>query len=45
MHHSLAPEDGRVAEARAMILDAFVIAPADRHAPPHHASRILEVIR
>ena len=45
LHHSLAPEDGRVAEARAMILDAVVIEPADRPAPPVRASRILEVIR
>ncbi len=45
LHHSLAPEDGRVAEARAMIQDAFVIEPADRPAPHVRASRILEVIR
>ncbi|HEY5948472.1 MAG TPA: thymidine phosphorylase [Kofleriaceae bacterium] len=45
LHHSLSPEDGRVAEARAMILKAFVIEPADRPAPPVAQSRILEVIR
>jgi len=45
LHHSMAPEDGRVAEARAMIRSAFVIEPADRPAPPVRASRILEVIR
>ncbi len=45
LHHSLAPEDGRVAEARAMIENAFVIQPADHPAPPVRASRILEVIR
>ncbi len=45
MHHSLSPEDGRVAEARAMILSAVVIDPVDRPAPPLRTSRILEVIR
>jgi pyrimidine-nucleoside phosphorylase len=45
LHHSMAPEDGRVAEARAMISEAFVIEPADRPAPPVRASRVLEVIR
>ena len=45
MHHSLSPEDGRVAEARAMIISAFVIEPTDRPDPPARASRILEVIR
>ncbi len=45
LHHSFSPEDGRVAEARAMILDAFVIQPPDHPAPPVHKSRILEVIR
>jgi pyrimidine-nucleoside phosphorylase len=45
LHHSLSPEDGRVAEARAMIEAAFVIEPADRPAPHVRASRILEVIR
>jgi pyrimidine-nucleoside phosphorylase len=45
MHHSLAPEDGRVAEARAMIMGAVVIEPVDRPAPPVRASRVLEVIR
>jgi pyrimidine-nucleoside phosphorylase len=45
LHHGLDPEDGRVAEARAMIEAAFVIEPADRPAPLVRASRILEVIR
>jgi pyrimidine-nucleoside phosphorylase len=45
LHHGLPPEDGRVAEARAMIEAAFVIEPADRPAPPVRASRVLEVIR
>ncbi len=45
LHHSLAPEDGRVAEARAMISAAFVIAPADQPAPALRTSRILEVLR
>ncbi len=45
MQHSLAPEDGRVAEARAMIENAFVIVPADSPAQPVRSSRILEVIR
>jgi pyrimidine-nucleoside phosphorylase len=42
LHHSL--EDSRVAEARAMIEKAFVIAPADTPYENRH-SRILEVIR
>jgi pyrimidine-nucleoside phosphorylase len=42
LHHSL--ENGRVAEARAMIENAFVIAPSDTHFEPR-ASRILEVLR
>jgi pyrimidine-nucleoside phosphorylase len=42
LHHSL--EDSRVAEARAMIEKAFVIAPADTPYE-HRPSRILEVIR
>jgi thymidine phosphorylase len=48
LHHSLTPEDGRVAEARAMIEAAFVIQPLDSSAQPAPAvrdSRILEVIR
>jgi thymidine phosphorylase len=45
LHHSLTPEDGRLAEARAMIARAFVLEAADRPAPPPRASRILEVIR
>jgi pyrimidine-nucleoside phosphorylase len=45
MQHSMAPEDGRVAEARAMIESAFVISPVDSPAPPVRTSRILEVIR
>jgi pyrimidine-nucleoside phosphorylase len=45
LQHSMAPEDGRVAEARAMIEAAFVIAPIDSPAPHVRPSRILEVIR
>jgi len=45
LHHGLAPGDGRLAEARAMIEAAFVIEPADRPAPPVRGTRILEVIR
>jgi pyrimidine-nucleoside phosphorylase len=45
MQHSREPEDGRVAEARAMIENAFVIEPADKPAAPVRTSRILEVIR
>ncbi|MEO8842909.1 MAG: thymidine phosphorylase [Kofleriaceae bacterium] len=45
LHHSLAPEDGRVAEARAMIERAFVIQPADQSLLPPRTTRILEVIR
>nr|HEX4318224.1 thymidine phosphorylase [Kofleriaceae bacterium] len=44
MHHDLAPGDARVAEARAMIERAFVIAPVDAPAPPLRATRVLEVI-
>ena len=42
--HGMAPGDGRLAEARAMIEGAFVIQPADQPyaAPP--ASRVLELI-
>ena len=45
MHHGLSPEDGRVAEARAMIERAFVIESTDSPAPALRTSRILEVIR
>jgi pyrimidine-nucleoside phosphorylase len=45
LHHNLSPQDGRVAEARAMIEAAFVIEPADRDLPPPLGSRIREVIR
>ncbi len=45
LQHGLAPGDGRVAEARAMIEKAFVIVPADSPAPALRTSRILEVIR
>ncbi len=45
LHHSLAPEDGRVAEARAMIERAFVIDPVDAPVVPLRSSRILEVMR
>jgi thymidine phosphorylase len=45
LQHSMPPEDGRVAEARAMIEAAFVISPVDRPAPPVRATRILEVLR
>ncbi|MBA3395409.1 MAG: thymidine phosphorylase [Deltaproteobacteria bacterium] len=44
LHHNLG-ESGRVAEARAMIENAFVIEPADRPATPPRSTRILEVIR
>ena len=45
LHHSLAPEDGRLAEARAMIEGAFVIQPADQPVMPPRTTRVLEVIR
>jgi len=45
LHHSLSPEDGRVAEARAMIEGAFVIQPPDMPAPDSRDTRVLEVIR
>jgi len=45
LHHSLPEGDARVADARAMIEKAFVIAPVDAPAPPVRSSRILEVIR
>jgi len=44
LHHDLDPEDGRVAEARAMIVGAFAMVPPDQ-AVSAPASRILEVIR
>jgi len=44
IHHSLSPQDGRLAEARAMISRAFVI-DQDLTAAPPPATRILEVIR
>ena len=45
LQHGLAPGDGRVAEARAMIAGAFVIVPADAPATAVRTSRILEVLR
>ena len=45
LQHGLAPGDGRVAEARAMIEKAFVIVPADSPALVLRNSRILEVLR
>jgi hypothetical protein len=45
LHHSLPAGDRRLADARAMITEAFVIEPADRPSPPVRASRILEVIQ
>lgn len=45
LQHGLAPGDGRVAEARAMIAKAFVIVPVDSPAPVLRTSRILEIIR
>jgi len=45
LQHGLAPGDGRVAEARAMIEKAFVIVPADSPALVLRSSRILEVLR
>jgi thymidine phosphorylase len=45
LHHSLSPQDGRIAEARAMIENAFAIEPASGAAPPVRSSRILEVMR
>jgi len=44
LQHSLPATDGRIAQARAMITEAFVIQPADQPAPPVRASRVLEVI-
>jgi pyrimidine-nucleoside phosphorylase len=44
LHHNVT-ESGRVAEARAMIENAFVIEPPDVPAAPVRSSRILEVIR
>jgi len=43
--HGMAPGDGRIAEARAMIEGAFVIQPADHPYDEPPASRVLEVIR
>src|SRR5512140_2830534 len=45
LHHGLSPEDGRLAEARAMIEHAFAIEPVDHRAPPVRTSRILGVVR
>jgi pyrimidine-nucleoside phosphorylase len=45
LQHGMPPEDGRVADARAMIESAFVIEPADKPASSPRTSRILEVIR
>ena len=45
LHHSLAAGDGRLADARAMIANAFVIEPASNPAPALRASRVIEVIR
>jgi thymidine phosphorylase len=45
LHHGLSPEDGRLAEARAMIEHAFVIEPISAPARRLATSRILEVIR
>ena len=44
LHHNLT-DSGRVAEARAMIENAFAIQPADAPAAPVRGSRILEVLR
>ena len=44
IHHSFAPGDGKLAEARAMIERSFVIDP-NAAATPVRTSRILEVIR
>ena len=45
LHHSLAAGDSRLADARAMIANAFVMQPVDKPAPAVRASRVLEVIR
>ncbi len=45
LHHGRPPGDGRIAEARAMIENAFVIEDPSRPAPPVRSSRILEVMR
>ena len=45
MQHGLAPEDGRVAEARAMIEAAFVISPPANPCCRRAQSRILEILR
>ena len=44
LHHNLT-DSGRVAEARAMIENAFAIQPADAPAAAVRGSRILEVLR
>jgi len=44
LHHNLS-DSGRVAEARAMIENAFVIQPPGAPATPVRSSRVLEVIR
>ena len=45
LHHDLAPGDGRIAEARALIQAAFAIAPADGPSIEPPGSRILEILR
>ena len=45
IHHDLSPQDGRLAEARAMIEAAFVIAPPGTAVAPPRSTRILEVLR
>jgi thymidine phosphorylase len=46
LHHSLEPGDGRIAEARAMIENAFVIEPSPSITGPQVSqTRIIEVIR
>jgi thymidine phosphorylase len=45
LHHSLAPGDARVAEARAMIENAFVIDTSNTAVMSAPGTRILEVIR
>jgi pyrimidine-nucleoside phosphorylase len=44
LHHNLNAGDSRLAEARAMIERAFVIAPAEAPAPRVRTSRILEIL-
>jgi thymidine phosphorylase len=43
--HDLAPGDGRLAEARAMVERAFVLDPPDAPPAPPPGSRILEILR